>query len=97
MPSIFLRTESQKAALRKLRDNPFVPVLGIGGLCVFSNNILVVFRTGQIEWANRFRPNVMISYFDHPWLFTFAVCLSVFGIPFCLSLIYFYVLAIFEE
>jgi hypothetical protein len=86
-----------RSALQKLKHNFFVPIIGFYGLLVFPANVLHAINTGQIEYANRFRPNVMISYHDHPSAFIFTMVVSVVSIPFCLGLLYAYFFAKIPE
>lgn len=92
-----IEKEIRKRDLRKLKGNPFTIVFGVCGLYVFSINILLAAKGARLEWTNRFGPNVLISYSDHPWAYCWIVGLSAVSIPFCLGLIWAYFFAKIPE
>jgi hypothetical protein len=87
-PSIFQRTEKQRAAVRKIQGNPFYVIFAVGCLFFGGSNILHVLRTGQILSASRSHYNEMITYAGHPIAFVFSTFLSLFMMPLGLVCIY---------
>jgi hypothetical protein len=88
-----IEKEIQRRDLRKLKANPLTIIFGVCGLYVFSINILLAAKGARLEWTNRFGPNVLISYIDHPWAYCWVVGLSAVMIPCCLWLIWVYLFA----
>jgi hypothetical protein len=93
MPDNNSQKEVRKEALRGLRADRCGFFLALLGLYVFA---IILFRAAngdQLEWPNRSRPNILISYVEHPWAYSWIVGIAALGVIFCLGAIWTYLFA----